>query len=248
MLPGGSVFVTTKRKQPPGRSATQTLLDVEAELQSSSGAPRVRSSTQKAKSSQRSQHTLRRMVHEQLERDILTEFKSQEFEINPLCDEPDMAEISEGHGSSPGSSGVRGRRGEAAARAQRGERAAAPARGQPASAAGQTVASWMAHVADGDGGGGGGDDGDDGEEEAGARGGEGEEEADMMMHGVDDLVALKRRVEQADHDHSGELDMAEFIGAVSSLWPSMTRQGLQRLFMQVDANSDGTVTCEELEP
>ena len=30
MLPGGSVFVSKQHKKPPGRSATQTMLDVEA--------------------------------------------------------------------------------------------------------------------------------------------------------------------------------------------------------------------------
>ena len=30
MLPGGSVFVKPQGKKPPGRSATQTMLDVEA--------------------------------------------------------------------------------------------------------------------------------------------------------------------------------------------------------------------------
>ena len=40
--------------------------------------------------------------------------------------------------------------------------------------------------------------------------------------------------------------MSEFVAALGGLWPHMSRKGLQRLFMQVDANSDGTVTWEEL--
>ena len=66
------------------------------------------------------------------------------------------------------------------------------------------------------------------------------------MRTVEDLVALKRRVQEADRGRSGELGMSEFVAALGGLWPHMSRKGLQRLFMQVDANSDGTVTWEEL--
>ena len=52
--------------------------------------------------------------------------------------------------------------------------------------------------------------------------------------------------QEADRGRSGELGMSEFVAALGGLWPHMSRKGLQRLFMQVDANSDGTVTWEEL--
>ena len=55
------------------------------------------------------------------------------------------------------------------------------------------------------------------------------------MRTVDDLVALKRRVQQADCGPCGELGMREFVGALGGLWPDMSRKGLQRLVMQVDA-------------
>ena len=77
------------------------------------------------------------------------------------------------------------------------------------------------------------------EEEEGAGWGQGGRAAGRLRGGgdmrtVDDLVALKRRVQEADRGRSGELGMSEFVGALGGLWPHMSRKGLQRLFMQVE--------------
>ena len=95
MLPGGSVFIQNRYKKPVGRKAPQILHEVEVDLavhtglsSSSSGfvsnAKARREALKAQTGGQRSRHALRRMVAEQLERDILSEFKSQEFESNPL--------------------------------------------------------------------------------------------------------------------------------------------------------------------
>ena len=97
MLPGGSVF-----KQRPqmtmGPSAAQTLLEVEAQYESKGiGAGRSataalsrRAALAKQTAGGRSRQALRRMVAEQLGRDILGDFKSREFEVNPLVDTEDQ--------------------------------------------------------------------------------------------------------------------------------------------------------------
>ena len=96
MLPGGSVF-----KQRPqmtmGPSAAQTLLEVEAQYEtkgigarSATAALSRRAALAKQTAGGRSRQALRRMVAEQLGRDILGDFKSREFEVNPLVDTEDQ--------------------------------------------------------------------------------------------------------------------------------------------------------------
>ena len=65
--------------------------------------------------------------------------------------------------------------------------------------------------------------------------------------GVADLVALKAVV--VDHDMTADgsgLDADEFVAALGQLWTSHSHQDLMHLFMQIDADSDGRVTWQEL--
>ena len=63
--------------------------------------------------------------------------------------------------------------------------------------------------------------------------------------GLADLVALKSMV-QAYDPHGDGLDTDEFVDALGSMWRECSPQELTRLFMQIDADSDGRVTWEEL--
>jgi hypothetical protein len=68
---------------------------------------------------------------------------------------------------------------------------------------------------------------------------------DTEAKGLSDLVALKIKVQQNDVDGDG-LDAQEFVRTLGSTWSEHSPQELMRLFMQVDADSDGRVTWEEL--
>ena len=63
--------------------------------------------------------------------------------------------------------------------------------------------------------------------------------------GISELVALKRHLEN-DVAYSGGLTVGEFVRALSLVWTLRSPQELRRLFMQIDADSDGRVTWEEL--
>ena len=63
---------------------------------------------------------------------------------------------------------------------------------------------------------------------------------------IDDLVDLKQLVDDFDNGGKGGLDEDEFVSALGSKWTGYTPELLSRLFMQIDANSDGTITYEEL--
>ena len=65
--------------------------------------------------------------------------------------------------------------------------------------------------------------------------------------GIADLVALKAVVVDNDLTADGSgLDADEFVAALGKLWTSHSQQELMRLFMQIDADSDGRVTWQEL--
>lgn len=63
--------------------------------------------------------------------------------------------------------------------------------------------------------------------------------------GINDLVALKAVVLE-NMNHENGLDADEFVAALGQLWTSHSRQDLMQLFIQIDADSDGRVTWEEL--
>lgn len=63
--------------------------------------------------------------------------------------------------------------------------------------------------------------------------------------GISELVALKRHLEN-DVAYSDGLTVGEFVRALSQVWTLRSPQELRRLFMQIDADSDGRVTWEEL--
>ena len=63
--------------------------------------------------------------------------------------------------------------------------------------------------------------------------------------GLSELVALKRHLER-DACYASGLAVDEFIRALGELWKQRTPQELRRLFLQIDADSDGRVTWEEL--
>ena len=122
-----------------------------------------------------SRQVLRREVAEQLGRKILDDFKSSEFDSNPLADVPEPS-------------------------------------GDPTGA--QTL-QWGAHD-------------------------------DEVGQSVEELVALKARVMHGHEPDEDGLDEGQFIRAVGQLWKSHSKRALSRLFMQIDANSDGRVSWEEL--
>eukprot|EP00966_Prymnesium_polylepis_P013040 300502-Prymnesium_polylepis.1 len=66
-----------------------------------------------------------------------------------------------------------------------------------------------------------------------------------LEQSVQELVALKAHVHAHDPEDEG-LDMDQFIRAVGQLWTTKSKVELSRLFMQIDANSDGRVSWEEL--
>ena len=247
MLPGGSVFVTKPRKGPTGRSATQTLLEVESSFAASnpsgkslSATTQRRNALQNKTASQRSRHTLRRMVADQLGRDILTEFRSQEFEVNPLCEEEPPSSSIPASSVDPSSRHsttlLRSQPSHVVGATNRGSRTHPPA-------ADRSVADFV----------GDGDDDDDSDADATSHPDEDADEwrasaeadaegaATQMLHGVEDLVALKHHVAMADGDSSGALDMEEFVDAVAGVWPAHSRQALARLFMQVHASTAATL-------
>jgi hypothetical protein len=87
-----------------------------------------------------------------------------------------------------------------------------------------------------------------GEEDSG--GTDGEETPSDSEQALDDgiaqIVALKKHVVDNDVDGSGALDEEEFLATIGALWKEWDASSLTRLFMQVDANSDGVVTWQEL--
>ena len=62
---------------------------------------------------------------------------------------------------------------------------------------------------------------------------------------LSDLIALKQHVQAAQAADDG-LPVADFVRAVGKIWTRCTPQELGRMFMQIDADSDGKVTWEEL--
>lgn len=90
---------------------------------------------------------------------------------------------------------------------------------------------------------------DDGGEkgEGGADGAETVLDAEEALdEGIAQIVALKKHVMDNDVDGSGALDEEEFLATIGALWTDWDASSLTRLFMQVDANSDGVVTWQEL--
>ena len=86
------------------------------------------------------------------------------------------------------------------------------------------------------------------------RGAEADERADNSDGALNDafnlavLRELKKAFDAADDDGSGALDEEEFVEAiskVSALRASMADEGVNHLFMKIDANSDGTVDWDE---
>uniref|UniRef100_A0A6U6E0C0 EF-hand domain-containing protein n=1 Tax=Guillardia theta TaxID=55529 RepID=A0A6U6E0C0_GUITH len=74
-----------------------------------------------------------------------------------------------------------------------------------------------------------------------------EDEADEGIS-LQDILTLKERFDSADIDGGGSLDMQEFMDAFGSILNkdgSLTREQIRRLFMQIDANSDGVVDWNE---
>eukprot|EP00960_Hanusia_phi_P037172 752776-Hanusia_phi.AAC.1 len=74
-----------------------------------------------------------------------------------------------------------------------------------------------------------------------------EDEADEGIS-LQDILTLKERFDSADIDGGGSLDMQEFMDAFGSILNkdgSLTRDQIRRLFMQIDANSDGVVDWNE---
>ena len=63
--------------------------------------------------------------------------------------------------------------------------------------------------------------------------------------GLSELVALKRHLQGNDTYDEG-LAVDEFCRALGEIWTLRSPQELRRLFMQIDADSDGKVTWEEL--
>ena len=61
---------------------------------------------------------------------------------------------------------------------------------------------------------------------------------DVSSSGLDDLVRLKAMVVEHDVTGSG-LDATEFVAALGSMWNGAGHSELTRLFMQIDADSDG---------
>jgi hypothetical protein len=92
-------------------------------------------------------------------------------------------------------------------------------------------------LVDGDGGG----EEDDCGDRTGTRPGSGE----AVEEGVAEIVALKNHVMDNDVDGSGALDEHEFLATIGALWTEWDASSLTRLFMQVDANSDGVVSWQE---
>lgn len=77
-----------------------------------------------------------------------------------------------------------------------------------------------------------------------------EEDDDDEGSGIslDQILELKKRFETADVDGGGSLDMEEFVDAFGSIINkdgSMTQDQIGRLFMQIDANSDGGIDWNE---
>ena len=97
-------------------------------------------------------------------------------------------------------------------------------------AQGQSVSQWMTTMT------------------SDSEGGDGESDAPTGSNsgrGIDELVALKQHV-QANDDNGDGLDNDEFVRTLGEIWVNKSPQELSRLFMQIDADSDGRVTWEEL--
>ena len=177
----------------------------------------------------RSQLAQRRMISERLSHPLLEQMKSQSFDHNPLADvevteeEEELARDLAAVRRHLVGDGTEGCRADDEWRAADGGDAAGPGAGS-------------------DGGDGASSSGGSDREVWGASDGDAEE-----PQGIDALVRIKAIVQAHDPtpDDSG-LDIDEFVHALGRMWRSKSQQELSRLFMQIDADSDGRVTWEEL--
>lgn len=75
--------------------------------------------------------------------------------------------------------------------------------------------------------------------------------ADYFFHGMskEELEhMLRQSFDEADKDHSGQLDMKEFTAFLKSLPLNLTKKEINMALMEVDTNQDGQVSIEEFVP